>query len=528
MSDQPSDPFAVHTEWVLGRDLPVFTHRPRTLREMLAATDRFDDVPYLIIDQHRLDYRQVRERVARLAAALRDGHGVRHGERVAICAENRLEWLLTFWATACLGAIAVGVNSWWSAEETAHYLSDAEPRLLVVSERMAKRLGPFEVPVLAMEEVDRLSTAGPDPGLPEDPIAEDDPVVILYTSGTTGRSKGAVNTHRNAIAMVMLQTMALVRERLADPASPVDIGCSSYPFFHVSGLFGSLLCPTVRGDTSVFVTGRFDAERVLATIEAERCTKVSVVPTTAARMVQFVEADPGRFDLTSITRVTGGGAPMPPALQERLRVAFPNAGLSFGYGLTECAGLATGCGDADLRAHPTTAGRVYPTVQLEVRDPEGRVLPPGEEGLVHIRGAMVMPGYWRNPEATAAAIDPAGWLATGDLGSLRDGLLHLSARRTDLILRGGENVYPAEIEAALVAHPQVLEAAVVGVPHADLGQEVAAHVVLAPGSELTAADLIEHLRPRLAYFKIPSRWVLGGVALPRTPSGKLVRNQVRV
>lgn len=528
-----ADPFEIVEEDVLGERMEVFAHRPHDLRELLCSTTRFDDQEYLIIDGRRLAYRQVRELVAALAAGLAEEYGIGAGDRVAILGENRVEWLLTFWAVCCLGAVSVGLNGWWASDELAHYLADADPKAVVVSDRMSDRLGPppprgrRHIPRIAMSTIwEQLIPAHEGSSLPDGPIAEDDPVVILYTSGTTGRSKGAINSHRNAIGMVMLQTSAMVRRALADPSTPRDIACTMYPFFHVSGLYGSLLVPTIRGDASVFVTGKFDAPAVLRAIEAERCTKVAIVPTTATRLVHELESHPGQYDVSSLTRITGGGAPFTPSLIARMKRAFPGALLAFGYGLTENAGLVTGIAGADLDQNPQAAGRVYPTMKVEIRDPSGHRVPDGVQGQVHIRGPLVMPGYWRNERATREAMAPGRWLRTGDLGTMTDGMLELTGRRSDLIIRGGENVYPAEIEAAIDAHPEVAECAVVGVPHPDLGQEVAAHVVLHPGSRLSEEQLRAWLAPTLAYFKVPSRWVISTTALPRTASGKLRRNEL--
>lgn len=525
----PSEnPFAVEEQVVLGEPVEVFTHRPQSLADLLAHTDRFDDREYLVIDEHRLTYQQVREMVYALAEGLATEYGIGHGDRVAILGENRVEWLLTFWALANLGAIAVGMNSWWSADEMAVYLADADPKAAVVSTRMADRFPPVDIPRIVMDDViDTLIEPYRGAGRPAVEIDEDDPVVILYTSGTTGRSKGAVNSHRNAVAMVMLQTSGRVAMARQNPDLPPEIGATTYPFFHVSGLYGSLLCPTMVGDTTIFVTGKFDAAKTLRAIEAEKVNKVSIVPTTGWRIVRELRANPDTYDVSSMIRVTGGGAPMTEPLQDALREVFPGIQLAFGYGLTECAGLATGSPDTDLREHPNTAGKPYPTVQVQIRDESDNVLPVGEEGLVLIRGAMVMPGYWQNQSATDTTIAPGRWLRTGDLGTLfEDGRLELTARRSDLILRGGENVYPAEIETVLESHPQVMETAVVGAPHPDLGEEVCAHVVV--DSDITAEDLTEYCKARLGYFKVPSRWFLRRDPLPRTPSGKVVRKDLKV
>lgn len=521
-----ANPFETRVEDVLGEQLTVLAHRPRTLRELLVHTDRFDDIEYLVIDEHRLTYAEARRCVAALAQGLTDKYGVKHGSRVAILGENKVEWLLTFWATAVLGGIAVGINSWWSPDEIAVYLDDCDPTIVVVTDKMRNHLPEQHPTVVRMDGLfDELINPNLGAELPTVEIAEDDPVVILYTSGTTGRSKGAVNTHRNAISMVMLQTMARMAKFYADPDGPRDIGATSFPFFHVSGLYGSLLVPTMAGDTSIFVTGKFDAAKVLTAVERERCTKIAIVPTTGWRIARELQANPGKYDTSSLQRFTGGGAPMTAAMQEALREQIPHIEFAFGYGLTECAGLATGASNDMLRENPNSAGKAYPTAEVQIWDEHDVPQPDGTEGLILVRGPMVMPGYWNNEAANEKTFANGRWLRTGDLGTIIDGELELTGRRSDLILRGGENVYPAEIEFALETHPDVIEVAVVGVSHPDLGQEVCAHVV-ATSAEITPETLTDFLKPQLAYFKIPSKWVISQDPLPRTASGKISRKHL--
>jgi acyl-CoA synthetase (AMP-forming)/AMP-acid ligase II len=236
--------------------------------------------------------------------------------------------------------------------------------------------------------------------------------------------------------------------------------------------------------------------------------------------------DVDKYDLSSLIQVGGGAAPISGALQQRLREVFPNAAarLGIGYGMTECSSLATTAGPQDLLEHPDTVGRPIATTQVEIRDADGNPVPEGVEGEIHIRSPLVMLGYWRNPEATRDAILPGRWLRTGDIGTIHDGLLYLSARRSDLILRGGENVYPAEIENCLEAHPAVRECVVLGVPHEELGQEVKAIVVPREGATADPEELSEYLAGRLAVFKVPSQWEIRAEPLPRNATGKVLRH----
>jgi acyl-CoA synthetase (AMP-forming)/AMP-acid ligase II len=285
------------------------------------------------------------------------------------------------------------------------------------------------------------------------------------------------------------------------------------PLFHIAGLHNLAVPRLATGETVVMTQGAFDPERVLDLVVRERVTNWAVVPTMAQRLVALGSLD--RYDLSALRTFTLATAPSSAELQDRLRARIPAAreNLVDSYGLTESTTAATVAGGPVLAAHPGTVGAPIPTVALDIRD-----------GEIWLRSPLNMLGYWNDPEATAAAFDGDGWLRTGDLGEVRDGLLYLAARRSDLILRGGENVYPVEVEQVLDQHPAVAESAVFGVEDDDLGQAVAARVVLT--APLAEDDLAAFARDRLAYYKVPSRWQLTTEPLPRTATGKVVRRRL--
>ncbi|HEY7133443.1 MAG TPA: class I adenylate-forming enzyme family protein [Acidimicrobiia bacterium] len=526
----PGARFEIGVEDVLGEPMEVFVNRARSLRVLLERSARHGDAEYIVSGDRRVTYAQHLRAVASVAAALRERFGIGSGERVAILAANCPEWIVAFWATVSLGAVAVGMNGWWAGDEIRYGLADAEPKLLIADRRRLERLdGDPGVPVVEIDsEFDALWHHDPDAALPDVAIDEDDPALILYTSGTTGRPKGAVHSHRNVIALVDVNTYNGARRAAASSGTRPVRGRAylTNPLFHVSGLHNGAIALLAQGATTVWHVGRFDPAVAMATMERERATSWSIVATTAWRVVNHPDA--GRYDLSSLMHVGGGASPISGALQQRIREVFPNVAqrLGIGYGLTECTSLATIAGGGDLLANPDTVGRPVPMTELEIRDADGRVLAEGEEGEIHVRSPLVMLGYWRNPAATDAVILSGRWLRTGDIGSIRDGQLFLAARRTDLILRGGENVYPAEIENCLEAHPGVRECAVLGVPHDELGQEVAAIVVPAPGASVTGTELAEHVGRHLAAFKVPSRWTVRDEPLPRNATGKLLRHVV--
>jgi acyl-CoA synthetase (AMP-forming)/AMP-acid ligase II len=529
----PGGLFALEEVDVLGERMPVFANRLRSLRDALVASVGFGDREYVVFSDGRersaLTFAQHERAVASVAAALRDRYGVGPGDRVAILAANCPEWIITFWATVSLGAVAVGLNGWWVGPEIRYGIDDSDPKLLVADRKRLDRLEGADpgVPTVVIEdEFEALVAYAPDAALPDVPIAEDDPAVILYTSGTTGRPKGAINTHRNIAAALGLSFFHGARLAFLNPPEPGLLPprqLVTYPLFHVSGLHMGAVSFLVTGLSSVWLVGRFDPVTVMRLIEEEQITGWSYTPTMLYRVV--THPDLAAYDLSKLRMGGGGGATFSPALIRRTREALPNlrGAIGVGYGQTECAALATLNSAAELEAYPESAGRVLPTVQLEIRDPLDQPLPEGEEGEICLRGPMVMPGYWRRPEETAATIGPGHWLHTGDIGRMEDGRLWLASRRRDLILRGGENVYPVEIENRLEEHPAVAEVAVIPVDHEELGQQVKAVIVFAEGADVDPEELHAFCAEGLAYYKVPEHWEIRTEPLPRNATGKVVK-----
>src|SRR4051794_18119362 len=501
--------FDMGVEDVLGVPMTVFVNRHRSLRSLLDASLEWADRDYLVdgaTDEggQRISYGDHHAAVGRVAAWL-SAQGVAKSDRVAILGRNSIEWVVAFWATVSLGAVAVGLNAWWARAEVDQALEDCEPALV-------------------LDDLDVITPLlrGDSVPLPDVDIDEDEPAVILYTSGTTGRAKGATHSHRNVIGLVQAQ-QHLINQRVPPGVTvpPARI-LTSNPIFHVSGLHNGVVAAMGVGSAVVWQPGRYDAAKTLRLIAQERCTSWSTMPTTLWRAVHHPDAL--HTDTSTLHHIGGGGAAWSPALQHKIREVFgEQVTWGIGYGQTECTALATSASYAELQEHPDTVGR--PVATAEVRVVPAAELPDGA-GEIQVRGPMVMLGYWRNAEATRAVIDDDRWLRTGDLGEIRDGLLYLSTRRSDLILRGAENVYPAEIENCLEEHPDVGEVAVVGVPDDEFGQQVAAVVVPLAGTSLDEADLAAHVKQRLAYFKVPSRWLIRTEPLPRNAAGKVVRPDV--
>jgi acyl-CoA synthetase (AMP-forming)/AMP-acid ligase II len=523
----PGGAFELGDEEVRGIPLPVWVNRRRDILDWLADSAAYGDREYLVQGNRRLTYAEHLAAVERLAQVLSREHGVGPGKQVAIVAANSIEWVVTMWATLSLGAVVVAGNAWWTVHEAAHALDRADPEVVIADAKRAKLLDGIGGEVLLTDDLVDLRTDID--GTPSPYRDEDDPAVIVYTSGTTGHPKGATHSHRNLLAVIEYHryTDAAAAELTAAFGMPARTEprrfLLSMPLFHIASLHNCVIPRLTTGDTIVIDDGRFDVERVLALIERERVTNWAVVPTMAHRVVEHPAVN--KHDLSSLAALSINSAPSSPALKDRVRAAIPTvqASIADSYGLTESSTAATLATPTDLITHPTSVGRTIPSVALSIRDADGEQLPDGEEGEIWLRSQFNMLGYWRDDEATADTITPDGWLRTGDLGSVRDGRLFLATRRSDLILRGGENVYPGEIEAVLDEHPNVVECAVFGVDDPDLGQAVAAIVVCDGVNE---DELRAFVGERLAYYKLPAHWQLTDQPLPRTATGKVIRRSL--
>jgi long-chain acyl-CoA synthetase len=542
----PGAPFEVVTETVAGRPQKNFKNRERSLREKIAHAGLRGDAECLVHGGRRISYREFARLVWGAARALRDEHGFRHGDRLAVLSYNCPEWIVTLFGAVSLGGIGVGLNGWWSAEELDYGLRDSGSRVLVVDERLWPRVEDVARRAPDLETIfyigdhppeGTLPIAGllaPEDAMPTEPIDEDDPFVLLYTSGTTGRSKGCITTHRGTIAQVLGIFFARVAAALLDgPTSPAAksvtgqaVSLLSSPLFHVGGLHSNVCALLTAGARMVFLEGKFDPEKVMQTIERERVQNWGAIPTMLHRVVHHPKVR--EYDLSSLVAVSFGGAPTAPETIEKAREVLPiEPSFANAYGLTETHGVATVNAGRSLLDRKTSAGRTIPVLDLKLIDEAGRELPPGRLGEICFRGATITPGYWNRPDATADTVRD-GWLHTGDLGHVdSEGFLFVVDRAKDMILRGGENVYCVEIENCLADHPEIDEAAIVGVPDAELGERVKAIVRRMPGSRLDARGVQAHVAAHLASFKVPELVEFSDEPLPRNPAGKLLKNVLR-
>jgi len=533
----PGAPFEFVEEDVLGAKMPVFAHRVRNARQMLeVATTRFGDQPFLVFPDRVFTYRSIHEPIAAVAATLVDRFGVRPGDRVAIASPNTAAHAITAWATIALGAVVVELNGWWTGTEMLHGMQLTEPRVVLGDRRRLDRIPPGSVdgPLVCFEDDFRaMEAAGAGRPLPPDAVAEDDPLTILFTSGTTGRPKGAVLSHRSHVHMMMQAALqgqvgmlldASVAEAATSDAAaagpPVSVGVS--PMFHVSGFSCAVVGGALTGLTIVYPEpGRWDPEEHLELTQRHRVSSWAIVPTQLWRLLEHPRL--GDYDLSSLRRIGGGGSTFQPELWRQVRERLPQVGrMSTGYGMTETCGAGTHHDGRAALEHPDAVGAPVPGYSICVRGPDSEELPEGETGVIHLRGPCNFLGYWKNQVATESALDAERWYRTGELGHLSGGLLYLDGRGSDLIIRGGENIYAIEIENRLIEHPSIAEAAVIGVPDRVLGEQVKAFVVSRAGTTIDADVVREWVGGTLAAFKVPAEVELVP-ELPHNASGKVLK-----
>jgi long-chain acyl-CoA synthetase len=571
----PDAPFEMEEVVIRGILTRTWKTAPADLRAVFELSALHGDKDFLVYEDERVTFAENFRAVAALGHALVGRFGVRPGDRVAIAMRNLPDWVMAFWATITVGAVAVPLNAWWTGEELAYGLSDSGSRVAFVDEERQQRVSHHlaEVPgldalIVSCEEHDpdtggrRAAVAGhldregaeplpvvpftelvgslaDDLALPEVTIDADDDATIFYTSGTTGRPKGAVGTHRNSCSNLMnLFFVATVgsqrRSQAQKDASPgvQNANLLSVPLFHATGCHALLVTNTAAGGKLVMMH-HFDPERALELIERERITVFGGVP---AMVMQVIDSpDFPKRDTSSVQSISYGGAPAPPDLVRRIKEHFPSGAPGNGYGLTETSAMTTMNTGDDYVRKPDSVGPPSPVCDVAVvpedwdapEPPIDQPADPERTGELWIKGPNVVRGYWNRPDATAATFS-SGWLHSGDVARIdEEGFVHIVDRAKDMIIRGGENVYCVEVEAALHEHPAVADCAVIGVPHPVLSEEVGAVIVLRPGTDVAADELTRHVRERLAAFNTPTRYWFRSEALPRNPAGKILKRELR-
>ncbi len=539
----PGTMFEITEADVFGVPTKVFAGTPPNIRALfMLAAARTDD--FIVYEDERWSMPRVLELAGQIGHALVNTYGVEKGDRVAIAMRNYPEWIAGFTAIVSVGAVAVPLNAWWQTDEIVFALDDSGSEVVIAdSERLARMqaAAPGEITSRIVvvrhdgdlpDGVSRLEDALEDgAAMPEVEIGPDEDVTILYTSGTTGRPKGAVSTHRALLSALLCFA---ARAAVQDVLEPDDSGDAeeggqsvfmlSVPLFHVTGLVPVMLGSFVGGSKLV-MTHRWDPDRALELIEQEQVTNFVGVPTMSW---DLLEADTfAERDTSSLKSVGGGGAPMPPELVKRIDESFAQGRPGLGYGMTETNAYGPQNAGDMFVANPQSTGKAVPVMELRVTDEDGNVLGSNETGELWFRGPSLIRGYWNRPDATAETIVD-GWLRTGDIGRIDDdGFVYVSDRAKDMVLRGGENIYCAEVEAAIYEHPAVYEAAVYGLPDERLGEELACHVMVKDGATLEVGELQQFVGERLAGFKVPSYVQIVTESLPRNASGKILKRDLR-
>jgi long-chain acyl-CoA synthetase len=555
-------PFAVTESVVGGVSLKTFAAAPANMRQVWESSSAgFGDRLYVVYEDEHYTYAEISGDVRALAHYLHD-QGVGAGDRVAIAMRNYPEWITAYWAIVSVGAAVVGMNAWWTSTEMEYGLSDSTPKVLIADHERVERVLPIidairsrhPLQVLAVrssgdllshadrwEDVVRRDTAPAE--LPAAAIDTDDDACIFYTSGTTGFPKGAQLTHRGSVANIfnvgfmqlaaaMADAKAMAAGDLAAPETPPEpppartILLATTPLFHVTA-HNCGVQPTTMAGGCVVLMRKWEAGRALELIEREQITNMTGVPIMSRELL--AHPDFAKRNTSSLRSLTGGGAPVPPDMVGKIDKALKNGAPTTGYGLTETCGIITVNMASSYFLKPSSCGPIVPTLDAKLIGADGEDLPAGEDvvGELCVKGAVVVKGYLNKPEATADAIRD-GWFATGDIARIdNDGFVFIVDRAKDMVLRGGENVYCSEVEAAIYRHDAVAEAAVFGVPDERLGEDVAAAIVLRPGAALTTTELQIFLAETIAKHKIPSTVMFLSESLPRNASGKFLKRDLR-
>jgi long-chain acyl-CoA synthetase len=538
------DLFAIDVVDIRGVPTSVFRNAPASLRAIWDLSALYAANTYLVNGDERVTYADAHRDVRAVARWMLE-QGVQPGDRVAIATRNHPEWVTAFWASQAIGAVTVPLNAWWTGPELAYGLSDSGTTVLFADDERAERIAPHladtdvraTVLIRTSREMPNGVTwsdvvAGDDPALPALDVEPDADAAIMYTSGTTGRPKGAVQTQRNFTNFLMQGVYFTTRAAAASPPAPSAgpppqmATLLTLPLFHVGGLHSFLLPYTAAGGKVVLMY-KWNAGEAVDIVEREGISAIAGVPTTMFELLDAARAKGATLE--SLTGVSSGATLVPPELVRRIDTQLESrAAPGNGYGLTETSGAAIANFGPAYVANPESVGKpISPVIEVRVVDADGNDVATDDIGEIWLKGPTVVRGYLGRERETAEAFTD-GWFHTGDLGRLdADGNLYVVDRLKDMIIRGGENIYAAEIEGALYEHDDITEVAVIGVPSERLGEEVGAVVRVRGGAVLTEDDVRSHVAGRLAAFKVPAHVWITKDELPRNASGKVLKRELR-
>ncbi|AKM07719.1 class I adenylate-forming enzyme family protein [Pelagerythrobacter marensis] len=543
----PGAPWEMRSEAIGGRTLRTYVHGPRDMRRVIDDSRAYGDREFLIYREERVTFEAHWRAVQAFGRTLAEDFGVAKGDRVAVAMRNYPEWSVCAFAAMAIGAVLVPLNAWETGENLAAMIDASGAKVVAADAERLERLagqtcsaqqisvragggtGSFEQLVGPVASWGALA---PLPA-PDRKLTPDDPVAISFTSGTTGAAKGALTTHRMVLTNLANTQYRVARAALrrGDTWPPRDRPAGQQtvllplPLFHVTGLHSALIPALSRGNRLMLMY-RWNLDEALALIQREQVNILILVPTLVVQLVQRLPAG-GTKGLESVHTVTYGGSPAASDLAEGVISRFPGAAPAQGYGATETSSLVASNSHEDLLERPDSVGTAVPCCDVRVVDDAGCDVPRGTAGELWVRGPQVFGGYWGEEEATARVLSD-GWYRTGDIVRMdEEGFLFVLDRKKDIVIRGGENVYCAEVEAAIARIPGVLDCAVFGVPDTVMGEIVAASVVVGQNSALTERDIRDALSNRLSAFKIPERVTFSCSALPRNAAGKVIKRDLR-
>ena len=537
--------FAIAIQDIRGIPTRVYAKAPATVRDIWLSTTQFAERDYLVYEGERITYAQAHDRVRSIGLWLL-AHNVKPGDRVAIAMRNYPEWMLGYWATLSIGATVVGMNAWWTGPEMQYAIQDSTPKVIILDHERMDRLSDYTADLndttlvgvrfpAPVEGVTAWSTLLEQSGeLPEIDIAPDDDACIFYTSGTTGHPKGAELTHRGCVSNLWsmmfngaISATLAQRKGLVDPDGPpppIPASLITTPLFHVTANNCAAYATTAGGGKLVLMY-KWDAGEALRLIEQEKVTAMSGVPVMAREVI--AHPDFSSTDTSSLQTLGGGGAQLQPDLVDKIDQSVATARPNTGYGMTETCGIITSIAGDFFVDKPASCGPAMPCYETKIVNAEGQSVPRGQPGELLVRGAQVIKGYINRPEATADSIRD-GWLHTGDVATMdEDGFLYIVDRIKDMVLRGGENIYCAEVESALFQHQAIAECSVFGIPDDRLGEEVGVAIHLNSGQSVSADEVRTHLRALIAAPKIPRYIWFTDDPLPRNASGKFLKRALR-
>lgn len=534
----PGAPFETHRVTMNGHDVLAYKNAVGTLADIIAQGRQHGDKLYLHYCGSDWSFDDFFQCVDRMAGLLQHHYHIQPGDRVAIAMRNRPEWIAAFCAIINVGAVAVPLNSWGKAEELHHGLNASEAKLVICDEVRCQYISPavFGVDALlvdASNEPDERTAcimSMPTTGGPTDvSIAPEDGAILMFTSGTSGLPKGALFSHYNCVqALFNIEfigacTYMTHQEKMGHfmAKNPVNT-LFAVPLFHISGLFSQSIM-SLKGGRRLFMMYKWDANEAIRAIRDHRITVLMGAPTMMMDILQH--PDIAHTDLSHISNISAGGAGTPHKLTQLYNEHLPNAMAGAGWGLTETAGTGAAFTGDVFRENPTASGFISPIIEISIRDENGIEGPRDQEGEIYIRSAACIQSY-HGGSAQEDFVE--GWFKTGDIGYVdENNLLYLCDRAKDMIIRGGENIYPVEVEHCLITHPDISEAAVVGLADETYGETVAAVVVMKPGAHFDIASIKAHCEEHLAHFKVPQTIVCSHEPLPRNPTKKLLKRPIK-